>query len=181
VISPVAAAVLFAAASDLDGLRVSALNGSTVDLQSLRGEKATVVEFISTKCPISHHYQERLNRLFREYSSKGVGFAVLNANDNESIAEIAKQAREAGFAFPVYKDFQNRVADFFDAQTTPEAFVLDAAGKVRYHGAIDDSTNPARVKVNGLRDALVAILAGNDPAVKELKAFGCVLKRARRT
>jgi thiol-disulfide isomerase/thioredoxin len=179
-----AAALLFtaaASASDFEGLRVSALDGSTVDLQSLRGKKVTVVAFVSTKCPISHLYQDRLNRLFREYSAKGVGFAILNANDNESIGEIAKQAREAGFAFPVYKDYQNRVADFFEAQTTPEVYVLDSGGKVRYHGAIDDSSNPARVKVDGLRDAINAMVAGSEPTVKELKAFGCVLKRVKRT
>lgn len=155
--------------------RVSALNGATVSMTDLRGDKLTVVAFIAAKCPISQAYQARLTSLYQKYSqNKGaVGFAILNSNANETIPELQKLA----VGFPVYKDFHNRVADALDAQTTPEVFVIDAAGKVRYRGAIDDATNEARVKVHGLRDAIEAVLSDREPAVKELKAFGCVLKR----
>ncbi len=176
-----AAAMLFllpppaAAPVNLD-FRVSALSGATVPLTELRGAKLTVVAFIAAKCPISQAYQARLTHLYQEYSQKaGVGFVILNSNANESIAELQKLA----VGFPIYKDFHNRVADALDAQTTPEVFVIDPAGRVRYRGAIDDATNDARVKVRGLRDAIEAVLAGRDPQVTELKAFGCVLKREK--
>jgi len=161
--------------------RVSALDGATVDFQDLRGAKLTVIAFISSKCPVSHMYQARMGRLYREYSGKGVGFVFLNSNDNESLAEIQKQVREASLPFPVYKDFRNRVADQFDAQTTPEVFVLDSIGKVVYRGAIDDSSNEARVRRHGLRDAIDAVLDGKQPPIGQLKAFGCVLKRQKGT
>ncbi|MEO8026279.1 MAG: redoxin, partial [Bryobacteraceae bacterium] len=58
--------------------------------------------------------------------------------------------------------------------------VLDAHGVLRYHGAIDDSTNEARIKRQGLREALDALLAGKPVATPEIKAFGCVIKRVRK-
>jgi len=68
-------------------------------------------------------------------------------------------------------------ADRFGATVTPEAFVIDSAGVVRYHGSIDDSQNERRVGTQRLRSALDAVLAGRPPAQAETKAFGCSIKR----
>ncbi len=151
-----------------------------MDFGELKGSRATVVAFIGIKCPVSQMYQARMSRLYAEYTAKGVGFVFVDANANEPAGEIETYARQARLAFPIYKDHNNRVADRFGVQTTPELFLLDAAGAVRYHGAIDDSTNEARVKTHGLRDAIDAVLAGAEPKVKSLKAFGCVLHRAKK-
>ena len=90
--------------------------------------------------------------------------------------------RRMDFAFPVYKDPNNSLADRFNAQVTPETFVIDRTGVLRYHGSIDDSpANEARVTARPLRDALDSVLAGKDVARKEVKAMGCTIKRARRS
>ncbi len=157
---------------------VSNLDGATEQFSELRGPaRVAVVGFISTKCPVSQAYLARIERLYREFSAKGVAFLLLNANDNETVQEIRRQ--HENFKFPVYKDYHNRAADLFEAQTTPEMFVLDRTGAIRYHGAIDDATNEARVKNHALRNAVEALLAGKQPPVTELKAFGCVLKRVK--
>jgi hypothetical protein len=72
------------------------------------------------------------------------------------------------------------VADKFGAQVTPETFVIDKSGVILYHGAIDDSQNPANIKTQGLRMALDAVLGGQSVAKAETKAFGCTIKRAKR-
>jgi peroxiredoxin len=154
-------------------------DGSTVAFDDLRRE-VTVVTFTSTRCPVSGMYQERLNQLYREFSAKGVGFVVVNSNSNEMPAEIQKLAKQASLPYPVYKDFHNRLADVYEIASTPEVVVLSRDGVVRYRGAIDDSSNPARVKVHALRDAVTALLAGKNPPVAQLKAFGCVLKREKK-
>ena len=175
------AALLLFAAAEPPSFQLSALSGSTVRYADVKGEKLTVVAFLSIKCPISQAYQARMSRFYGEYASKGVSFLFVDANANESAAEIELYAKQARLAFPVYKDYNNRAADFFDAQTTPELYVLDERNEIRYRGAIDDSTNEARVKTHGFRDALDALLQGQAPKVAELKAFGCVLKRVKGT
>jgi hypothetical protein len=62
---------------------------------------------------------------------------------------------------------------------TPEAVLLDPAGAVRYQGAIDDARNPARVRIDGLRQAIDAVLAGQPVPVDRLRAFGCSIKRVK--
>lgn len=141
----------------------------------------TVVTFISTQCPVSNAYTDRMNAVYNDYSGKGVKFLFVNANNNEPPAEVRSHAKEVGFVFPVYKDKSNVVADRFGASVTPESYVIDDSGMVRYRGAIDDSRNPARVRTQGLRMALDAVLSGKPVAVQETKAFGCTIKRVRRT
>jgi hypothetical protein len=102
----------------------------------------------------------------------------VNANVNEPAKEVADHAKEVGFTFPVYKDSGN-VAFLFDAQVTPETYVIDKENIVRYHGAIDDAQNEARIRKHSLRDALDEVLAGKPVTVAETKAFGCTVKRAR--
>jgi peroxiredoxin len=108
-----------------------------------------------------------------------VRFVGINSNVIEPVEEVAAHAKQNGFPFPVLKDEGNKIADHFDAQFTPEIFVLDAKGVLRYHGRIDDSQNPANITSHDLRDALDALLAGKNPPRAETKAFGCTIKRAR--
>lgn len=155
------------------------LKGNPVSFAALKGE-ATVVGFIATKCPVSNAYNERLTALYKDYAPRGVKFVFINSNRTEPAAEVAEHATKNGFPFPVFKDDDNLVADRFGAQFTPEVFVLDKDGVIRYHGAIDDSQVAARVKSPHLRQTLDGMLAGQGVATAETKAFGCTIKRVKK-
>ena len=144
------------------------------------GQDVTVVVFISTVCPVSNSYNLRMKELYRVYAPKGVKFEFLNANQNESPAEVEDHARSVGFPFPVMRDSNNVMADRLGAEYTPESFVIDRQGVVRYHGRIDDAQNPARVRQNSLRLAIDAVLAHGEVPTPETKAFGCTIKRVRK-
>ena len=144
------------------------------------GQDIKVVVFISTVCPVSNSYNLRMKELYRDYAPKGVKFEFLNANQNESQVDVEDHARSVGFPFPVIKDANNAMADRLGAEYTPESFVIDREGAVRYRGRIDDAQNPARVRQNSLRLAIDAVLAGRDVPAPETKAFGCTIKRVRK-
>lgn len=143
--------------------------------------KPTAVLFVSTNCPVSNAYNDRMKALEGDYASRGVNFVFLNANSNESAPEVAEHARKVGWAFRVNKDTDNKVADLVNAQYTPEVFLFDAAGKLAYHGRIDDSREVSNVKTHDTRIALDALLARKPVPVAETKAFGCTIKRAKKT
>jgi len=170
----------FKVGSKVTDFQVQDLDAKPVAFSTLRGP-ITVVTFISTQCPVSNGYNQRMNALFNDYSPKNVKFVFVNANHNESANEVRAHSKRAGFVFPVYKDANNLVADRFGAEVTPESFVIDGSGVIRYHGAIDDSQNEARIRTRGLRMALDAVLAGKSVEITETKAFGCSIKRVRKT
>jgi peroxiredoxin len=156
------------------------IKGLTEDPSLLRGG-VTVVTFISARCPISNAYGDRLEAVYEDYAPREVRFLFVNSNLNESQKEMGESARSHGFTFPIYQDVTSAAAIRFNAQFTPETFVIDKTGTIVYHGAVDDSQNPARVHTRSLRAALDAVLAGKPVPVPETKAFGCTIKKPRRT
>jgi hypothetical protein len=139
--------------------------------------RATVLLFLSTVCPISNAYQDRIQALLRDFGGQPVRFVLINSNDNESAAETQQYAEDVKFPIPFFKDWRNTVADRFGATLTPEAVVIDAGGAGRYQGGIDDARNPARVKVAAVRIAVQDLLAGRPVSVKPIRAFGCAIKK----
>ena len=154
--------------------------GKDVDLKSFQGSKAVVLMFIATQCPVSNAYNERMAALAKDYQPKGVTIVGINANRQETTAEIASHASQHGLTFPILKDVDNVRADQFGAQVTPETYVFDTSWKLRYHGRIDDNQRGDNIQSQDLRNALDAVLGGKDVPVKETKAFGCTIKRVQK-
>lgn len=168
----------FKLGAKVDDFTVRQPGGQPVQFSTLRGP-VTVVTFVSVQCPVSNSYNDRMNAIYKDYGARGVKFVFLNANRTESPAAVAAHAKQH-FVFPVYKDENNVVADRFGASVTPEAFVIDATGVVRYHGSIDDSMDVRRIEEPRLRNALDEVLAGKNVGRAETKAFGCSIKRVKK-
>jgi hypothetical protein len=141
---------------------------------------ATVIVFVSTICPVSDQYVERLNALYRTYKPEHVQFVITNPNANETWVDTIAYARRNGAEYTMYRDDNNRLADAVGAQSTPEAFVFDRMGRLRYRGHIDDATNPARVRTHSLHDAIASVLAGREVAVPKTRVLGCAIHRVTR-
>jgi thiol-disulfide isomerase/thioredoxin len=169
----------FKAGSPVTDFQVRDLDGKAVSFSSLKGP-ITVVTFIATECPVSNSYNQRMIALYKDYTPKNVKFIFVNANRSEPASDVREHAKRVGFLFPVYKDPDNVVADRFDAQVTPESYVIDSSGILRYHGSIDDDMNVAHVRTQRLRLALDALLAGKPVPATETKAFGCTIKRVHK-
>jgi peroxiredoxin len=153
------------------------VDGKTHSLASLKGKSATVLIFISTQCPVSNAYNERMEKLAQDYQSRGVAVIGVNANATESADDIKAHAAEHKLTFMILKDKGNKVADQLEATNTPEVFLLDASGKLIYRGRIDNSRNGQSISSNDLRDAIDATLAGKPVANSFVRAFGCSIKR----
>lgn len=155
-------------------------SGKKHSLVDYHKSKAMVIMFIATQCPVSNAYNSRMVKLYNDYTPRDVTFIGINSNKQESVDEIAKHSKESGFEFPVLKDNNNIIADRFDAQVTPEIFVLSSDLNVLYHGRIDDSRRESAVKSQDLRNALDEILSGKKVSVDQTKAFGCTIKRVKK-
>ena len=143
-------------------------------------KKATVVMFISTQCPVSNEYNERIIALHNDYKEQGVQFIGINSNRNESVEEIAEHNKTSKFDFVVLKDLGNEIADKFKARRTPEVYLLDEKRILRYRGAIDNSQKDP--ETHYLRETLDLVVTGEEipDDRKTTKAFGCTIKRIRK-
>ena len=155
-------------------------SGKSHSLSDYKDSTAVVVMFIATQCPVSNDYNNRMAALYKDYTEKGIAFLAINSNKQESVEEISTHSQKNGFQFPVLKDPDNVIADKFNAQVTPEIFVMNSNFEILYHGRIDDSQRESEIKSRDLRNALDEILAGKPVSKKETKAFGCTIKRVQK-
>jgi len=166
-----------AAPTDVGGvlpdIQATSLQGEPVSLRTALAEhKAVVVLFLSTVCPYVNYFAGHLRELAESYGPRGVLFIGVNSNNWESGDEVADHARERGFTFPIIKDEGHRIADELHASRTPEAFLVDATGRLRYRGWVK-----SKQESPDLQRALDAVLAGRAVRKPVTKAFGCAVDR----
>jgi len=161
----------------IDDFKLPDADGAQHTLNSLKGKNGAVIIFVATKCPVSNAYNDRMEKVAEDYKAKGINVIGINSNSTEPASEVKSHAAEKGLKFTILKDDGNKIADRFAANHTPEAYVIDASGKLVYHGRIDNSQNTANITSNDLRDALDAVLAGKPIQKTTSVAFGCSIKR----
>jgi peroxiredoxin len=143
---------------------------------------ATVVVFTCNHCPYALAWHERIVGVARDYADRGVQVLAVNPNDAARYPRDSPEAMrvrvESGEfeGVPYLYDESQRVARAYGAETTPDVFVLDVAGVLRYRGAPDtDHDDPAQ-HAAFLRGALDAVLDGRDPNPVETPPVGCSIK-----
>ena len=161
----------------IDDFTLPDADGASHSLASLKGKTATVIIFIATKCPVSNAYNDRMEKVFEDYKAKGINVIGINANNTEPSAEVKSHAAEKGLKFTILKDDGNKIADRLGATRTPEVYLLDAKGKLAYHGRIDNSQKAEGITSNDLREALDQVIAGKAVTKTDGAAFGCSIKR----
>lgn len=168
----------------ITGVTVTGTDGKTAELADLQGKKGTVLVVLCFECPVSASYSEPLTEMARFYGDKGIRF--LGVVPGEEPARIAKLAKEYKVGFPLFADPKLAAIEAVKATTTPEAFLLDHNGVLRYRGRIDNAYS-ARLRRNStitshdLRVSLEALLDGKDIPVPATKPIGCPVDRREGT
>jgi peroxiredoxin len=146
------------------------------------GAPATVVCFTCNHCPYALAWHDRIVSVASDYAPRDVRVLAINPNDAERYPRDSLQAMQQRVAdgefngVPYLRDESQAVAHAYEAQTTPDLFVLDAQGVLRYRGAPDSDHDDPAQGAGWLRAALDAVLAGRDPEPAETKPVGCSIK-----
>jgi peroxiredoxin len=138
----------------------------------------TVVVFTCNHCPYALAWHDRLASVADDYD---VRFLAVNPNDAErypsdSYEAMRKRVADEGWSFPYLRDEDQEAARSFGAKTTPDVFVLDGEGRLRYRGAPDADHRDPSQEAAWLREALDALLAGEEIARPETDPVGCSVK-----
>ncbi|MDA1315578.1 MAG: hypothetical protein O2968_19795 [Acidobacteria bacterium] len=158
---------------DIDGVEHGSLDDS--------GNRATVVYFVMTDCPISNRFAPEIGRICTDYKAKGVDCFLAYVDSgvtNEAIREHIEDYSHD--CCPAINDARQVLAGKAGAIVTPEAAVFSARGEVLYRGRINDfyaALGKARRKarVHDLRTALDEVLAGQPVTNPRTEAIGCYI------
>ena len=139
----------------------------------------TVVVFTCNHCPYALAWHDRIAAAARDYPD--VRFLAVNPNDAErypgdSYEAMQQRVAEEDWPMPYLRDESQDVARAYGAQTTPDIFVIDAEGRLRYRGAPDPDHRDPSHNASWLREALDSVRAGEEPGRAETRPVGCSVK-----
>lgn len=161
------------------------ISGKELTLKSAAKENGLLVMFSCNTCPVVINNQSRTNEICKYAQEKNVGVVLLNSNEgnrnsSESLQAMKSYAEGQAFQWYYAEDKNNELADAFGATRTPECFLFDKAGKLVYHGAIDDNPNDADgVNRKHLKEAINEVTTGKEVSVKQSRSVGCAIKRLK--
>jgi hypothetical protein len=143
--------------------------------------QATVVVFTCNHCPYALAWHDRVNEVARDYAPRGVRVLQINSNDavrypHDSLEVMRARVVADEFAGPYLRDESQQAAREWGATVTPDVFVVDAEGVLRYHGAPDADHSDESLRATWLREALDDVLAGRDVARPQTQPRGCSIK-----
>ncbi len=171
------------AASRVADFSLPTTQGPAVSLSRDPSVKLHVLCFLGTECPLARIYGPRLQRMSAELADRGVEFIGINSNVQDSMEDLKEYVSQHGISFPVAKDYDRRVALQAGATRTPEVFVIDRSGAIRYQGRIDDQyqVGIARSSANqhDLAVAIEELLAGQTVSEPRTTAVGCLIALPR--
>jgi peroxiredoxin len=157
------------------------IDGRRHSLNDYAAKPALAVVWSCNHCPYVQAWEGRMIELQREFGDRGFHLVAVNSNDAENYPEdsfdaMKARAEQRGFNFDYLYDEDQSVLRAYRAERTPEVFLFDRDRKLVYHGAIDDSREEGGVSQRYLRDAIEAVLAGEEPPVSETPPVGCSVK-----
>jgi hypothetical protein len=167
------------------------ITGVAQSVAQYRG-RIVVLEWVNPGCPVvQRHYDTgNMQKTQRAAAAAGAVWLCINSGgpgaqgdlNNDAAAAWLKRRESAVQAY--CRDSDGKVGRLYGAKATPHLYVIDAAGRLAYMGAIDDRPNAwdaaatAGAK-NYVLAAIASLLAGQPVAKPATQAYGCAVKYAR--
>ncbi len=183
--------VLFSIAGMAQGARAKNPQLRDLDGHALApfapSDRVTVVFFVATDCPISNSYAPVIQRVCRDYGPRGVECSLiyedvdLHPEARHLDQQVRDHLKEYGYErIPVVVDRDRAAATYAKASVTPQAYVIDRLGEIRYRGRIDNlyaafGKTRQQITSHDLHDALDAVLSGKQVPHSETEALGCFI------
>jgi peroxiredoxin len=170
---------------------LAGVDGQTHRLSDYASSPILVVVFTCNHCPIAQMYERRIQQLANDYKDKGVAVVAIQPNDpqaiqiaeldssdvSDTLPEMKIRVQYKHLTYPyLYDGDTQRTARAYGPQATPHVFIFDQQRHLRYEGRMDNSYRTELVKTQDARNAIEALLAHKEVAVKHTGVFGCSTK-----
>jgi peroxiredoxin len=182
---------ILAIGSSAPNFELPGIDGAIHKLSDYFASRVLVVIFTCNHCPIAQLYERRIAQLSADYRDRGVSVVAIEPNDpkaitideldssdtSDSLEEMKVRAEYKHLTYPyLYDGEMQSVTNEYGPQATPHAFVFDSDRRLRYEGRVDNSYRSELVTTHEVRDAIDALLAHREIAMKHTGIFGCSTK-----
>lgn len=156
------------------------VDGRMHSLSDYKG-KSTLVIFMCNHCPFVKARIGEIVELQSKFNPSELQIIGINSNDpnyeEEGFDNMVKFANLYNVNFPYLIDDSQDVARAYGAVCTPDPFLLDASGKLVFHGKINDAMEPeAKPSVPVMENNVRMLLEGKKIEKDFDPSIGCSIK-----
>ena len=156
-------------------------HGVTHTLEQYQDRELVVMYVQGVGCPIARIALPQYREVRELYQDKNIEFLMFNANIQDDMKRIKREATEFGIDFVILKDEGQVLAKSLGVERTAEVFVIDPQTQsVLFRGPINDQLGyeSQRDEANEeyLKDALDTVLAGGTVDMQDIPdSKGCLV------
>lgn len=148
------------------------------------GQRAILLFFVTTDCPVGNSYVPEMNRIHDAYGPRGVRVYAVQADPGVAEADVVKYARDFRYGFPLLLDPDQVLVRHTNATVTPQAAILLPDGKLVYLGRIDNRVvdfgkSRPQATQSDVRMILDTVLSGKSAVYSTTKSIGCAIPRSK--
>jgi peroxiredoxin len=186
---------ILAVGSKAPDFALPGVDGKIHKLSDYAASPILVVVFTCDHCPIAQMYESRIEKLYEDYSRRGVAIVAIQGNDpsattideldssdlGDTLTDMKIRYQYKHLHYPyLYDGDTQAVTRAYGPQATPHVFVFGKDRTLRYEGRFDNSYRMEKVTTENARDAIDALLANKPIAVTHTIVFGCTTKWAEK-
>ncbi|MCG8415005.1 MAG: redoxin domain-containing protein [Pseudomonadales bacterium] len=156
-------------------------HGTTHSLDQYRDRELIVMYVQGVGCPIARIALPQFREVREMYQSQNIEFLMFNANIQDDLKRINREATEFGIDFTILKDSEQLLAKSLGVERTAEVFIIDPKTQdVLFRGPINDQlgyeTQRNEAHDEYLKDALNTVLAGGTVDMQDIPdSKGCLV------
>ena len=162
--------------------KLPATDGKEYSLSDFDRFKYLVIFFTCNHCPYVLGSDEITRQTAEKYSKRGVGFAGINSNSEntypeDSFPNMVERMKKDKFPWVYLYDQPQEVAKAYGALRTPHFYVFDENRILVYTGrGVDNPRDASKMTVNNLDLALGELTTGKPISVPVTNPIGCNIK-----
>lgn len=156
-------------------------NGEIHTLDQYTDRELLVFYVQGVGCPIARIALPQYREVRDLYADQNIEFLMFNANIQDDVKRINREATEFGIDFPILKDEGQALAKALGVERTAEVFIVDPkTQEVLFRGPINDQlgyeTQRNEAHDEYLKDALNTVLAGGTVDMQDIPdSKGCLV------
>ena len=127
------------------------MNDGTVVTDDLLKKTVSVIMFFHTSCPDCQQVLPHMQRIYDEYASEGVSFALISREDSDEGISLFWEENNLSMPYSAQKD--RVVYEKFAKERIPRVYICEKGGIIRY--VYTDNPNPS---YDDLKTSLEAVI-----------------------
>jgi len=144
-----------------------------------------VLEWFSPDCPfVRKHYRDdtgTMTNIEADHKDEKIIWLRINsgytAHPSANPDHNTQTAKDWNITTPILMDGSGKVGKAYNAQRTPDMYIINPDQTLAYHGAIDNRPDAAAPgDINYVAIALTELLANQSISKTQTKPYGCFIK-----